>query len=202
MSKIVVRQRTVRVVEFVCPRCGLDRPGTEVALRRWWHLAGVPILPLHELDRAVVCTTCEHRCDVGVLDIPTTSQLASVLEEASVAALVALVRATTGERHVDVVGRAVQMLVDDGYDYNDDRLAQAVSLVTPRLGTASIRRLRYELTAYGKQGLIHRLTTVVTDGVTITAAHRDALVDVGQALGLGATHIHGMLAMVSAPVDA
>ncbi len=200
-SKVATRQRAVRKLEFVCPRCGLDRAGGEVTVRRWWHVAGVPVLPLGEPYPAVVCDTCHHRYDIDVLEIPTTADLVWVLEAATVAAMVALVAATPLDREDGVLVRAIETLVDNGFDYDHDRLAHAIAALGSDNGAAQIRRLRHELTSHGKQGLLHRLTTVVMDDGTITSTQRDALIGIGRQLGLSAVHVNGMLAVASIPAD-
>lgn len=195
MSKSITRRQTIRDLEFVCPRCGLDRAGHEVADRRWWSLLGVALLPVGGRRYGVVCRVCEHRYDLDILDVPTTGELAAVLEAATVACVTTIVRATPGHRHAEVGGRAVAMLREHGYDYDDDRLAHAVSTVSVDQARARIRRLRDELTPYGKQGLLHRLSNIVLEGSATTAAHRAALLDVGRALGVGPAHVNGLLAV-------
>lgn len=201
-SKTATRQRAVRKLEFVCPRCGLDRAGAEVTVRRWWHIAGVPVLPLGEPYPGVVCATCEHRYDVDVLEIPTTTELVLVLEAATVAAAVALVAATPHDRVDSVRDCAIRTLVDNGFDYDHDRFALATVTVSSEEGAAQVRRLRHELTQHGKQGLLHRLTNVVMHDAAITAGQRDALVDIGRQLGLSVVHVNGMLAVAGVPADA
>ena len=201
-SKIATRQRAVRELEFVCPRCGLDRLGAEVTVRRWWHVAGVPVLPVGDPFPGVVCATCEHRYDIDVLEIPTTADLVWVLEAATVAAMVKLVAATPLDREYVVLERAIETLVDNGFDYDHDRLAQAIAAVGSDNGAAQIRRLSRELTPHGKQGLLHRLTNVVMVDGTIMPAQRDALVAIGRQLGLSAVHVNGMVAVAGMPADA
>lgn len=200
MSKIVVRQRTVRELQFVCPRCGLDRAGRQVSRRRWWQLAGVPLVPVGAAEPGVACRVCEHRYDLDVLDVPTTAQLSSVLEDATVACVVTILRATALDDHAEIGRRAIDMLERNAYAYDDDRLAHAVSTVSEAEARRRIGRLRHELTPYGKQGLVHRLTDIVMPDARIATSHRDALVDIGRSLGLGAAHVHGLLAV--ATVDA
>lgn len=52
----------VTPVQFVCPRCGDDRPGVHVR-----H---------HDESEWVDCDECSYRCDTGVLAIPTEAVLA------------------------------------------------------------------------------------------------------------------------------
>src|SRR5680860_1410472 len=89
---IGVRRRTVRSVELVCPRCGMDRTGAETVVSRWACVLGVPLVPLAEHDPEITCDGCGHSSDLGVLDVPTTAQLSTLLREATVGALVLAVR--------------------------------------------------------------------------------------------------------------
>src|SRR5690349_12291608 len=77
-----VRAKRIRQVEFVCPRCGVDRDGAIVEQQRWYHLAGVPVIPLATLDGAVHCNDCGHRAGLAVLDVLTANALTECLATA------------------------------------------------------------------------------------------------------------------------
>ena len=74
-----MRTKRIRQVEFVCPRCGADRAGTVVEQQRWYHVLGVPCVPLATLDGAVDCNSCGHRLSLAVLDARTVSALTECL---------------------------------------------------------------------------------------------------------------------------
>lgn len=199
--RITPRRRVVGSVEFVCPRCGLDRSGDEIAIRSWRCLGHVPVLPVGDEERAVSCVECARQCDIGVLEIPTTAQLAVLLEQASVAAVAILVRASTDIEAVGVVERSVAMMTADGYAADDVSLASEVDSGTRQRDLQRVRKLRHELTHSGKQGFLHRMATLVTTDAPIGRAHQEALIAVGSALGVAASDVRGIVTMSAERVD-
>ncbi|NNE12317.1 MAG: hypothetical protein HKN41_08755, partial [Ilumatobacter sp.] len=191
MYDVDVREQHLRTVDFVCPRCGLDRVGTELQPRRWMMAFHLPIAPLGDLPRVVRCDECEHVADLGILDVPTTDQLVDLLELATVAAMVIAVRSTTGERVQAVSDGAVRLLSDSGYDVDHRRLAALVARTSTLDALDDVRRLRTELTPHGKQNFLHRLTSVAMVGGSLTSKQREGLLTVGRALGMALPHVHG-----------
>lgn len=190
---IEVRQRAVRSVELVCPRCGLDRTGAETVPARWACVFGVPIVPLGEHDPVVTCDECGHTSDLGVLEVPTTAQLSVLLREATLGALVIAVRATEAGDLAAARAAAAVALDEAGFSTDVasfDEAFRSLSEVEARL---RLRRVGHELTAFGKQGFLHRVAAVgAASGTTRT---RDALVQIGCDLRMAAPHINGVLAV-------
>ncbi len=190
---IDVRHRTVRNVELVCPRCGLDRTGAETIPVRWACLFGVPLVPLGEHERVVTCDECGHGSDIGVLDVPTSGQLAELLREATVGAFVIAVRAAEPADRPAARAAAAAALVEAGFaadlaEFEHD--LRQLDVATARL---RLRRVGPELTAFGKQSFLHRAAAV--GAVSGTAATRDALIQIGCDLRMAAPHINGVLAV-------
>src|SRR4051794_388275 len=77
-----VRAKRISRVEFVCPRCGLDRTGAVIEQQRWYHVVGVPIIPLATLDSAVRCDECGHRSSLAALEVLTAKALTECLRVA------------------------------------------------------------------------------------------------------------------------
>lgn len=192
---VAVREQHLRTVDFVCPKCGLDRIGSVMQPRRWMMALGVPALPLGDLDRVVRCDECHHGCDLGVLDVPTTNELATLLEQATLAAMTVAVRSASGDRVQVVSERALDLLVDAGFDIDHRRFAGVVARTPTLDAIADIRRLSSELTAHGKQNFLHRLTSVVMADGSLTTGQREALLTIGRALGMAPPHVHGILAV-------
>jgi hypothetical protein len=162
---------------------------------RWACLLGLPIVPLGEFDPIVVCDECGHASDIGVLDVPTTQRLAVIVEDATIAAVVAMVQATTGEQVAMVSDRAVTTVLDAGYGYSARRLARDVATMSADERRRRLSELRHEMTAHGKQGFLHRMTAIVMTDSSITHAQRDAIVEIGCGLEMAAPHINGILAV-------
>lgn len=89
-----VRYQTVSRGVFHCERCGGDRDYLHRAGRRWFHLAGVALLPgggeRREHLRCAVCGTCYR---VELLAVPTVEQMRTALLEATTTAVLAMLRA-------------------------------------------------------------------------------------------------------------
>jgi hypothetical protein len=197
MTAITIRTKPLRAVEFVCPQCGVDRPGTVVDQRRWMSVLGVPLVPLAVLDPMVECAACAHRCGIGVLTIPTSATLGDLLAQALRHAIASVLRAgdSAAAPTAEVERRAVAMMRNAGFGYDrfdlDHDLAQLRDA-----GTAPMMLpLSDELTAHGKQSLLHRLYGLAAAGGGPTRAQLDLLVRIGVALGMAAPHINGVLAV-------
>ena len=202
---IGVRHRTVRPVEFVCPRCGLDRTGTVLSPVRWAQVARLPVVPLGESNEVVACDDCGHESDLGALDVPTTEQLAQLLEDATAAALAIAVRINESSdeaRRTEVRSRAARVLDEAGYRADDARLDDEVATVDDDEARRRFRSLASELTPLGKQSFLHRITSVATGGQALSDPQRAALVEVGNELGMASAHVNGVLAVAASRADA
>ena len=194
---IDVRDRMVRQALFVCPRCGLDRDGTEYEPRRWATLLGLPIVPLNAMDHMISCNVCDHRCDMGVLEIPTTEVLAGYLADATRHGVVAVVRAgrdaDDGDIAPPVRRLAVDTMLSDGFRYDDQRLDEDLGALDHASTMDAMRLLAKEMTTYGKQAFLHRLAAVAFADGSMSERERHALVDIGIALSMPAMHINDVL---------
>ena len=143
---IETHDRMIRQTLFVCPRCGLDRDGTEYEPRRWVTVVGMPIVPLEADEHVLSCNVCEHRCDLGVLDIPTTEVLAGYLADATRHGIASIVRAgMSASGHIEPAVRrvAVDTMLAEGFRYDDERLdSDAAGL--DHAGTVAVRRIAEE----------------------------------------------------------
>lgn len=199
---IGLRYRTVRPVEFVCPRCGLDRTGAELVPGRWARVFSLPVLPLGEHEPVVECDDCGHASDLGALDVPTTEQLADILELATIAALVTAVRTSDSTTTDDVLVSAKRALVDVGYQPGQIDLDDEVSNLGAAEAHLRVRRLGCELTTHGKQGFLHRIAAVTKTDASLAPTTREALVAMGRDLGMAMPHINGVLAVANGRIDA
>jgi len=207
MWGVEVRHKMVRQTEYVCPRCGVDRTGTEVEAQRWFTIAGLPLVPLATLPNEMICDTCGHRNDLGVLEIPTTSQLTRYLEIAvrsSIAFVVRSGRSNAFDFHIDssVLNVALAVMAADGHVYDEAQFRHDVATITDDETRSSLGRLTYELTSHGKQGFLHRLAAIAMADGPITPREHRALAEVGVALGMSAPHINGILAVAALDLEA
>jgi hypothetical protein len=202
MIGVEVRRKTIQETEYVCPRCGVDRMGSEVEPQRWFRIARLPIIPLATMPNEIMCGTCGHRSDLGVLEIPTTAQLTEYLEIAvrcSIAYVVRSGRANAFDFHIDpaVVALAVAVMHADGQEYDVNQLHHDVAHLDDDDARASLGRLMPEMTSHGKQGFLHRMAAIaLADGPMNVREHR-SLAEIGVALGMSAPHINGILAVAA-----
>jgi hypothetical protein len=201
---MVTRDRIVRQVVFVCPRCGLDRDGSEVAPRRWAMLLGMPLVPLGRSEHVISCRVCRHRCDLGVLEIPTMQVLTRLLADATRHAVVTVIRA--GEAPgappaVEARRRGVETMLANGFDYDDARLDADLTGLDDTDTAEALARLSQEMTSSGKQGFLHRLLAVASADDPITVPQHAALVKIGVVLGMPAEQINELLAGSVTGVD-
>lgn len=194
---IDVRQRITRSVELVCPRCGLDRTGVEVVPGRWASVFGLPIIPLGEHEPEIVCDDCGHTSDLGVLDVPTSSQLSALLLDATIAALVLAIRSTNSTNTARARSAATLALAETGFEDAGPRLDDELSDLSNPEARLRLRRLGSDLTAFGKQGFLHRVAAVVSSSDPISIEQRDTLARIGCDLGMAAPHINGILAVAT-----
>lgn len=191
------RQRITRSVELVCPRCGLDRTGVEAVPSRWGCVFGRPVVSLGEQDPVIICNVCSHTSDTGVLDVPTTSQLAILLRDATLAALVLAVRSGGGRAGANSLHAAEMALRETGFDPGEVAFESSLADLTDGAARHSIRCVGCELTAYGKQGFLRRVAAVISTSEPITQEQRDTLVQIGCDLRMAVPHINGILAVAA-----
>lgn len=203
MWHIGTRARAIRRVAFVCPRCGVDRDGVELAPRRWRFVLGLPVAPLERLDHLVRCDDCGFESDVGVLAVPTTGLLAAYLADGMRHAVATVVRACgVDTAATEVREAAIEAVRGAGWPYHHGQLDADLLTLDDGGTTASLTRLGVEMTSHGRQGILHRVAAVAVADGTITEARRRALVDVGVALGMCAPHINGVLAVTAHELEA
>lgn len=193
---IEVRDRIVGETTFVCPRCGIDRPGSHVEQQRWFSVLRIPLVPLATLDPIVRCGVCAHRSDVGVLEIPTTDLLTVYIDDALRHSAASIVRAgrmpSSASREAAV---AIVSTTRRGYDLTqfDADLVGLDDIAT----VERLKRLAPELSAHGKQGFLHRMAALAQVDGEMTVLQRRTLVGLGVALGMPAPHINGVIAVAT-----
>ena len=90
---IKVRLSTVEDGDFFCPHCGGDRRFARRRARRWFTLFFIPLIPLNVVGELIECATCRTRFDEGVLHVPTTASMTSMLDAAVRVSTAAIVQA-------------------------------------------------------------------------------------------------------------
>lgn len=202
MWGIGVRARRVRDVDFVCPRCGIDRGGSVVATQRWFGALRIPLVPLARLDDMVECHACRHRSGLTVLEVPTTEALATYLRDATRGSVATMVRASA-DRHDPLVREAALATMHSaGYAYDDELLAHDVAHTSDDDAYVALAQLSYELTPHGKQSFLHRMATIALADGPISAREQQRVLEIGVALRMAPPHINGVLAVATNQLEA
>ena len=192
-----VRTKRISQVEFVCPRCGVDRNGAVIEQQRWYQIVGVPVVPLATLDSAVHCDECGHRAGLSVLEVLTASALTECLALAIRFATAAMVKASIADGDgvtMEMLDEIFDLMLVSGYEYDEVTLAADMTDVGATALTAALRPLVEELTPHGKQGFLHRMVAIALADGELTRTEQITLVQIGVALGMAAPHINGVLA--------
>jgi hypothetical protein len=192
-----IRTTPTSAVTFVCPRCGVDRPGSVVEQQRWYCVLRVPVVPLATLDPAVECDTCGHLAGLGVLDVLTAEALTRCLATAmrrSVASVVLAGIADGQDVEPEVMTEVFDAMLAMGYLYDEVALFGDLAAITDDDLGDSLRPLIDELTPHGKQSFLQRMTALALADGDLTRREQEALVNIGVALGMAAPHINGVLA--------
>jgi hypothetical protein len=192
-----VRAKRISQVEFVCPCCGVDRSGAVVEQQRWYHVLGVPVVPLATLDSAVHCDSCGHRSGLSVLEVLTADALTECLALAMRYATAAMVKASISAGDgitMEMLDEIFDLMLVSGYEYDEVTLAADLTDVDDTALAAALRPLVEELTPHGKQGFLHRMVAIALADGELTRSEQIALVQIGVDLGMAAPHINGVLA--------
>jgi uncharacterized tellurite resistance protein B-like protein len=192
-----VRTKPTNRVTFVCPCCGADRDGTVVEQQRWYHVLGIPCVPLATLDSAVDCDTCGHRAGLAVLEVLTASALTDYLATAMRYATASMVKASIADGDgvtTEMLDEVFDLMIVSGYEYDELTLANDLSAVDESALAGALRPLVEELTPHGKQGFLHRMVAIALADGALTRHEQMTLVQIGVDLGMAAPHINGVLA--------
>ena len=197
MHGVGVRAKSISRVEFVCPVCGADRDGTVVEQQRWYHLLGIPCVPLAMLDGAVDCNTCGHRSGLAVLEVLTASALIECLATAMRYATASMVKASIADGDgitMEMLDEIFDLMIVSGYEYDEVTLANDLTLIDESALAEALHPLVEELTPHGKQGFLHRMVAIALADGELTRREQATLVTIGIGLGMAAPHINGVLA--------
>lgn len=195
-----VRTTPSRRVEFVCPRCGVDREGVVLQQQRWVLVLRIPMVPLAMVDPTVQCYECGHRAGIGVLEVLTSRKLAEYLAVALRYAIASVVRAgiTDGSGiGPDVVDEAFDVMLASGYGYDEMALAGDLAAVDDAATARALQPLADELTPHGKQGFLNRMIAIALADGPLTRSEQRALIEIGIGLGMAAPHINGVIAVAA-----
>ena len=196
-------RRRIRAVVFACARCGVDRDGALVRVRRWFHIFFIPLIPIGQPREVVQCDTCRSMFDPSVLQRPTTESLTGALRRAQQhLALVAVASGPDGR--VARSDAARRFLAAAGW---------APSEIEPQVDWASagsgepgplladlddaLREVGPSLTPQGAEQLVMSFGDLLIADGTFSEDDRRLVARAGQAVGLTAAHVEGITSLIA-----
>lgn len=191
------RLKALVALTFFCPSCGADRAGHRMAVRRWFTLFWIPVIPLNVIGEVVRCDQCQGTFSLAALHRPTNVDLQDHLRNATRALTVMLV--AEGDRTDPVLrARAVAVAGRVVPGYTDDTLATDLDAIDPALAADYVVPLQDGLVDAGAEGFLADLVRVAADAGALTAGQRRVVDAAGHALGLTPVHVTGVVATVLA----
>ncbi|MFV0129982.1 TerB family tellurite resistance protein [Streptomyces sp. HMX112] len=208
---------TVGDGEFFCPACGGDRNYRRRTGRRRLTVLGVPLLPRGEAGPVLECAACHTHFGPDALDHPTTARFSAMLRDA-VHTVALAVLAAGGVDSAPVLRTAVSAVRAAGYDEctadNLTALVEALAADTGRFlaGSASpcgvalaielheaLEPLTPHLAPAGRESILLQGARIALADGAYSAAERDVLTTVGNALRLRPDDTARLLESARAP---
>lgn len=179
---------------FHCPRCGGDRHYKHKSGRRWFTLFFAPVIPLDKVGEIVRCETCRGRFDPEVLSIPTAERMAAAgpsgLRAAAVLVLAAGDPSDPGAR-----ARAVGAIRGAGASGYCEAALDADLAQPPAAAEQALRGAASALAPHGRERLVAEAARVGLAAGPLTDGQRQALLRVGDWLGLTPAQAYGVVAL-------
>lgn len=195
--------------EFFCTGCGGDRSYQLLAGRRRLTVLGVPVLSRGPADPAVACGSCRGHYPVSDLDEPTTTRLSALLRDAVHTVALTMLGAGGGGQAAAWRAAAASVRAAGYPDCTEERLltlraalwAQRAPGALPLDGESRevLASLAPHLSAPGRESLVlHGARVALADGPYLPD-EREALAEIGAALGLAPADTERLLLAAATP---
>ena len=196
-------RRRLQAVVFACSRCGIDREGTLIRIRRWFHIFFIPLIPIGQPREVVRCDTCTALYDPSVLQQPTTESLTGSLRRSQqLLALVAVAASSDGR--VARSDAARRFLAEAGWAPGDiepqvDWATTGNAEPGPMLADldAALAEISPSVTPQGAEQLVVSFGSVLIADGSFDERDRRLVARAGQSLGLTAAHVQGITSMIA-----
>jgi hypothetical protein len=170
--------------QFHCPRCGPRRQFNHMAVRRWFTLYFIPLIPMWSGGEYVECTACSGTFGPEVMNYDPEADRLNALEEVKrVLVMAAIAEGRPTAARLDAVRFQFQRA--GGYQLTDQQMADearlAISAGANLVGFASQKAL--EWTPDFKAALFLACGSIILADPQRTAAREQICVDLGRALG-------------------
>ncbi len=180
---------------FHCPDCGGDREYRRRQGRNFFTLFFIPVIPLNKTGGEFVeCDTCHGRWNLGILEVPTTAQLA-LMPAMLLRMAIAQVLRSGDYTHAAARGRAVTVVREAGDPSYDD------GALTADLGRpfdevrVEMARASSALAPEARESILRAAAEVaLTDG-PLSVNEEGTLSAVGADLGLTHVQVTGVVSL-------
>ncbi|TDC82406.1 TerB family tellurite resistance protein [Actinomadura sp. 7K507] len=179
---------------FHCPACGGDRDYRRRQGRNFFTLFFVPVIPLTKTGGEIIeCDTCKGRWNLGVLDVPTTAQLAQMPAMLLRMAIAQVLR--SGDyTNAAVRSRAVAVVQQAGVAYDDNALngdlARPFDEVRVEMGRAASA-----LAPEARESILRAAAEIALADGKLSVSEEETLAAVGADLELTRVQVTGVVSM-------
>lgn len=188
-----------------CQRCGGDRPYRRCAGHRWFHVLGIPVVPLDRIPEHVQCRTCRTRYRIEVLSIPTTSAMLAALPSGARAAVTTMLQAgdqaspAARSRAIDIV-HAAGFTGYDNAALSADLASASAGRLAGRGGhgpaiAQALATLAIQLTMPAPEWFLADAVRVGLADGTLSDCERDAVRVIAGHLGMSASQANSVIVM-------
>lgn len=193
------RHKIVGEGEFHCPRCSMQASYQQTAVKRYFTLYFIPLIPMGNAGEFIECKSCSGTYAMEVLTYDPAVERKKTIDayrRMSIAFLLDVNRCKAAELEVlqDVVGDIANQDVSPEEVAADVRLAQEANVDLIKF----IKRDAAEMSDDGKWLLLSTLRRIVERSGSMMMHERERLMEVGKAIGLRKKHLE---AFVNNPLD-
>lgn len=190
------RKKTLSEGVFYSPALGHDGQYRLIEMRRWFTLFFIPIIPLKVLGTFVECQESGATYDPRILEGGTNAEFLDQLS-AGVREIVAKVAMADGEITDEERRLAVEIVSGYVPTYDLATFQEDLDRVSAAPLDDRLLYLSGSLDVEGREKLLTAAATVMTADGSIDDRDRKAVTDIGEGLGMSASHIRGVVDSVA-----
>ena len=183
--------RTVDSGQFFCPRCSSDQPFTKKAVKRFFTLYFIPLIPMGSAGEFIECNGCAGTFAPEILTYDPEMERKKTVDSIRRMAVSFLLdvnrcKVTELEALQDVVGDMVGEDVDSETVALDVRQAQVANVDV----VSFVRGQAGDLSDDGKWLVLTTMRRILEKVSPLMQHEKDRLLDIGKAMGLRQKHIN------------
>jgi hypothetical protein len=190
---------------FYCPQCHSDTEYRHLALRRWFHIFFLPIIPLKRLGTLVECSQCQTAFTEQVLQSATLEVFEhhqGLANRAVVAHLVSQ-SAPTDSDALAVGLRALASAPGIPHGFDADALVTDISIFSDLDAVMPyLQPIAVQMTIEGREDFLRRMFVLIADLPHVSPDSDRAIEAVASALALSSAHLAGIRQSVQSGASA